>query len=122
MHSIPLPLQLYVPMVIAAVSLAIFVLLVLSLLDLDVAQRVLLGRRIHGLRLARMLHRRGIDQREYLRLSPLPELRHAVDNCRGCNHQAQCDEADALGSAADPHYSYCPNAPTLDAFERRADR
>lgn len=118
-NQIPLPIQLYVPlmlMVLAAAALGF-------LLSLgwhhrrrigDAIQRWLLRRQLQRLRMNWMLGVRGIDRERYIRMTPVAELRCQMANCRGCVNKARCNTSFIVGVESDPYRSYCPNTPSLD--------
>jgi len=125
MHSIPMQLQLYVPMLLSGLALSIGTLIVLSLIDsgsVQSLQRAVLAHQLHKLRLSRMLRKRGIDEGRYVRLIPVAELRTAVANCRSCPEQGKCDAVLAAPGWCARSLPECPNTRALDRFVDSAHR
>ena len=116
--SIPLPLQLYMPLILLTCTLVpATVLLILVVRDrgwLDGLQRSWLNHRLRHLRMRRMLSLRGIDASRYVALTPLAILRKELDICGNCTHKHVCDCAYVDGPNAVPPAVYCPNVSALD--------
>jgi hypothetical protein len=118
MNHIPLPLQLYMPLLLATVGvgLAILVLARAGSGLIHAAARTGQARRLRRLRMSDMLDIRNIDQKLYLRLTPLPELRRQLSNCAHCSSKRQCDAELVHGEVFGTGFSYCPNTPALNAL------
>jgi len=116
--QIPLPIQLYVPLMVAALLVASFIgLLALSFHDRRAwtsFQRGRLGRRLRGLRMNRMLGVRDIGCELYVQLTPIAVLRKELDSCLNCLSKSRCDTSYIVGVESDPGLCYCPNTPSLD--------
>lgn len=75
---------------------------------------------LQGVRLFRMLQRRRIDVREYLRTVDPAEIRDQIARCESCPGSAQCDTVlDSPGTAAED-YKFCPNDPRIRAMQPAA--
>ncbi len=117
-NQIPLPAQLYVPLMVAGLLVAALIgLLALAFHDRRTwatFQRGRLGRRLRGLRMNRMIGARGIGRELYVQLTPIAVLRKDLHTCLNCLSKARCDTSYIVGMESDPGLSYCPNTPSLD--------
>lgn len=117
-NQIPLPVQLYVPLVTACLLGATAIGLLLMMLHdqriWEALCRKGLGRRLRGLRMNRMIGLRGISRELYIRLTPIVVLRKDMDTCRKCLRKNRCDTSYIVGVESDHALSYCPNTPSLD--------
>ncbi len=79
--------------------------------------RAALGRRLAGLRLARMLARRGVAPATYLDEVPAEVARSEMSACENCAAVTRCEVA--LESPDTPDdFSFCPNDETMSALVR----
>lgn len=115
MSHIPLPLQLYVPLLLAC--LGFILLLAAGAWMVRPASRAALKLRLHHLRMWDMLDMRNIDEHAYLRLTPLRQLRRELSNCAHCGHKRQCDAQMIAGEIYGTAFAYCPNTPQLNALQ-----
>jgi hypothetical protein len=121
MHYIPLPIQLYIPLMLAAFGLVFLTLTIVILADygrLPFMQRALLGRQLRQVRMNRMLGMRGIPRAYYLRVAGLNQLRLDLARCQACASKARCDLARVVGPGLDPDCSFCPNAESLSRVQQ----
>ncbi len=87
--------------------------------DSAVAVRVrgALARRLEGLRLSRMLARRGVAAETYLDQVASDDARDQMSACEGCAALVRCDSV--LDSPAElDDFSFCPNAQVIDSLPR----
>lgn len=90
--------------------------------DSTVTQRVrtVLRERLGGLRLARMLARRGISQESYIEQTPPDEAKAQLSACEGCAAVVQCESA--LASELPLRdIAFCANAAALEALTHHSD-
>ncbi|HMM77232.1 MAG TPA: hypothetical protein PJ986_16110 [Gammaproteobacteria bacterium] len=79
--------------------------------------RAALSRRLAGLRLGRMLARRGVGAAAYLDHVPADTARRQMSACERCAAVARCDAA-LEGSSAVADFSFCPNDETVGILSR----
>jgi hypothetical protein len=113
MHVIPLPIQLYVPLLLAVLGLALVGLIAVDRRLVQSIQRAGIGRQLRCLRLNRMLRPRGISREQYLGSFAIADLRRQLALCRNCTQQQRCDEAFVTDPSSDLYQFFCSNAFTL---------
>lgn len=77
--------------------------------------RTALAGRLTGLRLGRMLARRGIAASTYLDSVTTDVARHQMSACENCAAVARCEAALEI-PAAGADFSFCPNDETIGAL------
>lgn len=115
MSHIPLPLQLYVPLLLA--GLGFMLLMAAAVWTAHFGSRAAQGLRLRGLRMRDMLDMRNIDRRAYLKLTPLRQLRRQLSDCAHCSNKRQCDAQIVAGEIYGIGFAYCPNTPALNALQ-----
>jgi len=121
-HYIPLPIQLYVPLMLAVFGLVFLALTVLILADhgrLPFMRHLALARQVRRTRMNRMLGMRGIPRAYYLRSASIQQVRLDLARCHACSSKARCDLARVIGPGRDSGYSFCPNAASLGRVQEK---
>lgn len=120
MYAIPLPFQLYMPLLVWTLCLTLAAVLAFDHSLHRSIQRLIIGFQLRRLRMGRMLAARGISPAQYLRAASAVELRKQLARCRDCRQKTRCDQAFAMGPSSDPHYSFCPNTFALNRVQATA--
>jgi len=74
-----------------------------------IGYRKKLARRIHQLRLGKMLTALGIDTGDYIQTENLHDLKEQLEKCGTCENTAECDEKTAAGDISPENIEYCRN-------------
>ena len=77
-----------------------------------VAFRRALGRRLHGLRMDRMLDHLGVNRGEYLHTRSVLDIEQHLRRCDACVNTEACDDVLDNGTPA-KDYDFCDNYPDL---------
>ena len=116
------PLALDPGVVLAGMSLAILVLVLLGVTAFadsgaaDPLLRRYLAWRLAGTRLFAMLQRRHVAPLIYIQRTPTADIRRQLARCRSCPRQEQCDAAMEYFGPRHPSYRFCPNRRAIDAL------
>jgi len=97
--------------------LSLLLLSVLSFVDSRRGQglvRRLLGWRLAGTRMSRMLEYRHVQPQFYLQNAPIATIRAQLRNCRQCMKQEQCEAALNYRGPRHRSLAFCPNHSTID--------
>ena len=97
---------------IGTVAIA-FLLLINKNLQQGQTIRQRLAERVHGLRMAKMLSKLGIDFDQYLHQVPLHKINESMDKCDDCQTVGLCDEALKQPEIKPENIDFCPNQSCL---------
>jgi len=107
--------------IIVGGALALFVLYVIMRMSYVIMRNVIvsmefrknLARKLHALRLNKMLGALGIDVNSYLHSERVIDIEEQIDKCSACQNTDTCDEQLANGSITVSSIDYCNNEQSL---------
>jgi hypothetical protein len=107
--------------VIAGGILALFMLYVLLRMSYVIMRNVIVGmefrknlaRKVHDLRLNKMLTALGIDINSYLHSERVIDIEEQIDKCASCENTETCDDQLSKGSIQTSNIDYCNNEKSL---------
>jgi hypothetical protein len=102
-------------------ALALFVLYVIMRMSYVIMRNVIvsmefrknLARKVHDLRLNRMLGALGIDVNSYLHSERVIDIEEQIDKCSACQNTNTCDEQLSKGPVSASSIDYCNNEEAL---------
>ena len=107
--------------IIVGGALVLFILYVVMRMSYVIMRNVIVGmefrkhlaRKVHALRLNKMLTALGIDVDSYLHSERVIDIEQHVDRCAACENTETCDEQLARGAVDATHIDYCDNEQSL---------